>query len=226
MERIANVLFDLDGTLTDPKEGITKSIQFALTELGYNAPHADTLHWCIGPPLPLSFPRLLGSSDKSLIDQAVAHYRVRFKEVGMFENKVYPDIPQALERIAATGVRCFVATSKPHVFATRILDHFNLSSFFESIHGSELDGTRSDKADLVAHILSEEKIDPATSLIVGDREHDILGGRKNKIKTAAVTYGYGSRQEIAAIQPDFIFDSLMEFATLLERQEILTPSKP
>jgi phosphoglycolate phosphatase len=134
----------------------------------------------------------------------------------MFENKVYPDIPETLERIRAMGMRSFVATSKPEVFAVRILDHFNLSCLFESIHGSELDGTRSDKSELVAHILATEGIDPATALIVGDREHDVLGGRENKIKTAAVTYGYGSQQEIAAAQPDFVFNRPLDLAALLK----------
>jgi phosphoglycolate phosphatase len=223
MKRIANVLFDLDGTLTDPKEGITKSIQFALGELGVRSPDADALHWCIGPPLNISFSRLLESSDEALIMQAIAHYRIRFAEVGMFGNKVYPEIPQALERIKALGIRSFVATSKPEVFAIKILEHFNLTSLFESIHGSGLDGTRSDKGELVAHILETEGIDPATALIVGDREHDIFGGRKNKIKTAAVTYGYGSQQEIAAAQPDFVFGAPLELATFLER-DVLCPT--
>jgi phosphoglycolate phosphatase len=210
LKRVSNVLFDLDGTLTDPKEGITKSIQYALGQLGVRSPDADALHWCIGPPLSIAFSRLLESSDESVIKQAISHYRTRFTEVGMFENTVYPDIPQALERINALGVRSFVATSKPEVFAIKILNHFNLSSLFESIHGSELDGTRSDKSELVAHILEIEGIDPATALIVGDREHDIFGGRKNKIRTAAVTYGYGSQQEIATAQPDFVLNAPLD----------------
>jgi phosphoglycolate phosphatase len=135
----------------------------------------------------------------------------------MFENKVYPDIPQALERIRDMGIRSLVATSKPEVFAIKILDHFNLRALFGSIYGSELDGKRSDKGELVAHILETEGIDPATALIVGDREHDIFGGRKNKIKTAAVTYGYGNQQEIAAAQPDFVFNGPLELVTLLEK---------
>lgn len=152
-----------------------------------------------------------------MIKQAISHYRTRFTEVGMFENTVYHDVPQALERIRAMGVRSFVATSKPEVFAIKILDHFNLSSHFESIHGSELDGTRSDKSELVAHILEIKGIDPATALIVGDREHDIFGGRKNKIKTAAVTYGYGSQQEITAAQPDFVFNGPLDLVAFMEK---------
>ena len=138
MNSIANILFDLDGS----KGRNTKSI---LNQLGLPAQDADALHWCIGPPLRTTFACLLESSDESLIREAITYYRIRFTEIGLFENKVYPCVPRALQRIRALGIRSFVATSKPEVFAIRILDHFDLSSLFNSIHGSELDGTRSDK---------------------------------------------------------------------------------
>ncbi len=210
------ILFDLDGTLTDPKEGITRSIQFALREMGASVPDAEELGWCIGPPLRLAFERLLGKSDELAIQQAIGHYRARFVEKGMFENEVYPAIPQTLERIKKLGVRLFVATSKPRVFAARILDNFRLSPYFEAIHGSELDGTRSDKGELIAHVIGTEGIDPAMALMVGDREHDIFGGRKNKMWTAAVLYGYGNGREIADAQPDFVFQHPLNLAELLE----------
>jgi len=214
---IHNVFFDLDGTLTDPKDGITRCIQFALSRLGREAPSNDELLWCIGPPLKRSFSRLLESDDNGLMDIALQYYRERFSEIGIYENSVYPEVATALQRIYAGGFRIFLATSKPTVFAIRILEHFDLTQFFHGIYGSELDGRLSDKADLVAHILKTEGLNPQVSLMVGDRYHDIIGGKKNGVATAAVMYGYGSREEIEGASPDFIFHSLSDLAAYLER---------
>jgi phosphoglycolate phosphatase len=214
---IRNVLFDLDGTLTDPKDGITRCIQFSLERLGREAPSSDELLWCIGPPLKQSFSRLLENPDNGLIDVALQHYRERFSEIGIYENAVYPEVAAALQKIYAGWVRIFLATSKPAVFAIRILKHFDLTQFFHGIYGSELDGRLSDKADLIAHILKTEGLNPQVSLMVGDRFHDIIGGKKNGVATAAVTYGYGSREEIEGANPDFIFHSPSALAAYLER---------
>ncbi len=214
---IRNVLFDLDGTLTDPKDGITRCIQFSLGRLGREAPSSDGLLWCIGPPLKQSFSRLLESHDNALLDVALQHYQERFSEIGIYENSVYPGIVTALQKIHTTGFRIFLATSKPTVFAIRILDHFRLTQFFHGIYGSELDGRLSEKADLVAHILKTEGLNPQSTLVVGDRFHDIIGGKKNGTATAAVTYGYGSRNEIDEARPDFIFQSPSDLAAFLEK---------
>jgi len=213
---LSDILFDLDGTLTDPKDGITRCIQFSLDQLGVTPPRADQLTWCIGPPLRGSFSRLLNTSDNALLDQALSYYRKRFSETGMYENSLYPEITPALRRIRTAGFRVFLATSKPRVFARQILDHFDLTPFFHAIHGSELDGSLSDKGELVAHILDAESLDPNATLIVGDRSHDIIGGKKNGIMTAAVTYGYGSREEIIASKPDYVFESPSDLAGFLE----------
>ena len=213
---LCDILFDLDGTLADPKEGITRCIQFSLGQLGLTSPGADQLTWCIGPPLRGSFSRLLHTADDALLDQALAHYRKRFSETGIYENALYPGITHALQRIRTAGLRVFLATSKPRVYASRILDHFDLTPFFQAIHGSELDGRLSDKAELVAHILESENLNPGTTLIVGDRFHDIIAGKKNGILTAAVTYGYGSREEIETSKPDFVFDSPADLVAFLE----------
>lgn len=213
--RISTILFDLDGTLTDPKEGITRCIQYSLDRLGVNPPCADHLTWCIGPPLRESFSRLLNTGDDALLDQALFHYRTRFSEVGMFENELYPDSVPALQSISAAGFGIILATSKPRVYATRILDHFALARFFHAVHGSELDGRMTDKGELIAHILAAEKLDPGATLIVGDRSHDIIGGKKNGITTAAVTYGYGSIDEITAAGPDLVFAALPDLAGFL-----------
>lgn len=215
---LSNILFDLDGTLTDPKDGITRCIQFALDQLGATSPGVDQLDWCIGPPLRGSFSRLLNTKDGTLLDQALFHYRKRFSECGMFENLIYPGVIPSLRRIKAAGIRVFLGTSKPKVFAKQILDYFNLTQFFEAVHGSELNGHLSDKGELVAHILNTESLDPKTTLIVGDRSHDIIGGKKNGIMTAAVSYGYGTREELTLSKPDFIFDTISDLAVFIESE--------
>jgi len=132
---LSNILFDLDGTLTDPKDGITRCIQFSLDQLGVTPPRVDQLTWCIGPPLRGSFSRLLNTLDDALLDQALSYYRKRFSETGMYENVIYPEIIPALRRIRTAGFRVLLATSKPSVFARKILDHFDLTQFFHAIHG-------------------------------------------------------------------------------------------
>lgn len=216
---IQNIFFDLDGTLTDPKEGITGCIQFALTRLARKVPASDELLWCIGPPLKKSFASLLESDNIELIDSALHYYRQRFAEIGIYENVVYPEVVDALQTIFASGFRVFLATSKPKVFALRVLEHFDLSRFFHGIYGSELDGRLSDKTELVAHILKAEGLNPQDSLMVGDRFYDIIGGKENGVATAAVTYGYGSSEEIEKACPDLIFHSPDDLAVYLGKTD-------
>ena len=201
------LLFDLDGTLTDPKQGITRCMQYALAQLGRDVPATEALIPYIGPPLQDTFAQLLVTDDKARIDQAIAHYRTRFATTGMYENAVYPGTEAMLARLRAAGVRLFLATSKPRVFAVKILDHFELAQYFEGVYGSELDGRLSDKGELIAEVLRAEGLDPATTLMVGDRSHDIVGGRRAGVRTAAVAYGYGTRAELDAHAPDCIFAS-------------------
>lgn len=192
------VLFDLDGTLTDPKPGITRCVQHALRTLGHEPPPEDELLWCIGPPLQESFPRLLGTGEKARIDEAIRIYRERFSTIGLFENALYQGIPEVLGALRKRGLRTFVASSKPRVFVVRILEHFGLLPLFDAAHGSELDGTRTDKAELIAHVLEVERLDPACTVMVGDREHDMIGGMRNGLRCVGVTYGYGSAEELTA----------------------------
>ena len=209
------VLFDLDGTLTDPKIGITTCIQYALNQLDYDAPETDQLLWCIGPPLTVSFAKLLQSTDQIMIDRAIALYRDRFATVGLFENVLYPHIPETLKLIRAAGYQTYIATSKPHVFAKRIIDHFELTSLFDGIYGSELDGTRSDKGELIRHILLTENLSPAKTVMVGDRSHDAIGAKKNQLLAIGVTYGYGTEEELRIHGVDLIANSPMEITKYL-----------
>jgi len=188
------IYFDLDGTLTDPKPGITRSIQYALNRLDRRAPSEEELTWCIGPPLRASLKKLLGSDD--LADSALLLYRERFADIGIFENDVYPGIEDTLSAFAGSGRRLFVATSKPGVYAERIIDHFKLRGFFERVFGSKLDGTRSDKTDLLGYALRSAGVDPATAMMIGDRSHDMVGARNNGMTAVGVLYGYGSEAEL------------------------------
>jgi phosphoglycolate phosphatase len=186
------IYFDLDGTLTDPKPGITRSIQYALQKLDHpTMPTEDELTWCIGPPLRASFVRLLGAETSA--DLAVSYYRERFSDVGLYENGVYDGIGEVLTSLCASGHRLFVATSKPHVFAERII---GLRDHFERVFGSELDGTRVDKSHLLEYSLKQASVDPAKTLMIGDRSHDMVGAKNNGMKGIGVLYGYGSRDEL------------------------------
>ena len=130
-----------------------------------------------------------------MIEKAIILYRERFSTVGLFENFLYPQIPEILQAIRSAGYQTYVATSKPHIFANRIIEHFGLTFLFDGIYGSELDGTRCDKAELLRYILISENLIPAKTVMVGDRSHDIIGAKKNQILAIGVTYGYGTREE-------------------------------
>jgi phosphoglycolate phosphatase len=191
-----NILLDLDGTLTDSKKGIIACIQHAMVSLGQPAPSEAALLKYVGPPLKLAFRELLPDGSDADIDRAIAAYRERFSTVGMFENEVYPNIPGSLKLLRERGARLFVATSKPRVFAERILDHFELRHYFDAIYGSELDGQLTDKRDLIAHALSRSSLSHSKTIMVGDRHHDAVGAIANGVRIVGVLWGYGSREEL------------------------------
>ena len=195
---MVNIFFDLDGTLTDPREGIVACIKHALVSLGVTCPPDSELDHCIGPPLQESFGVLLRSSDPVRINAAVELYRQRFTSKGIFENGVYPGIPAALATLQGFGATLFVATSKPTVFAERIVEHFGLRSYFRAVYGSELDGTRTNKGDLIGHILKVESISATSSYMVGDRAHDVVGAKAHGVFPIGALWGYGSRDELFA----------------------------
>ncbi|UTD25896.1 HAD family hydrolase [Bradyrhizobium sp. WD16] len=197
---MTTIYFDLDGTLTDSRPGIARSIQHALERLGHPVPAAEELTWCLGPPLQQSLKTLLGT--EALVQAALLHYRERFAEVGLFENEVYTGIEDVLAALKADGRRLFFATSKPHVYAERIIGHFGLDKYFDRVFGAELDGTRADKTDLLAYALAQTRTDPAQALMIGDRSHDIIGARNNAMAAVGVLYGYGSREGLLEAGPE------------------------
>ncbi len=194
----ASLFFDLDGTLTNPRGGIVRCLKFALDALGHPSPSDEQLERYIGPPLRASFALLLDTNDVQLLERAVELYRQRFASEGMFENSVYPGIENALATLRMYDVQLYVTTSKPTVFATQILKHFGLEQYFKQIYGSELDGTRTDKGELVAHVLAEESISASNAVMIGDREHDVKGALANGVTPVGVLWGYGTRQELTA----------------------------
>jgi phosphoglycolate phosphatase len=210
------VLFDLDGTLTDPREGITRCLQYGLEQLGRSFPDQAELVQYIGPPLRWTFPRLLGTNDAELVDAAVRHYRQRYTDVGLFENIVYPGIPELLKSLRQDGFELIVVTAKPTVYANRIVSHFGLDSYFTGVFGPQLDGRFDDKTELVAHVLAEHNLQPQRTMMIGDRATDIAAGKANATHTLAVTYGFGSLQELTAAAPDQICDSPAEIRSVLD----------
>lgn len=210
------ILFDLDGTLTDPAEGITRSIQYALEHLGYPAPPAPDLYSWIGPSLRESFAHYLHTDDRQKVEQAMMFYRERFARVGLFENVVYPGIPALLADLQRAGCRLLLATSKPQIYARRILEHFELATCFAVIGGATLDGRLHTKADVIATLLPQLRADERAAMVmVGDREQDIVGARIHGIPAIAVSYGYGSMAELVACAPDCVVGSVTELRTVL-----------
>lgn len=188
------VLFDLDGTLTDPQDGITRAIQYAFKKLGEQVPTTAQLLSFIGPPLAVSFTQWGFDDEKT--KAAIAYYREYFVAQGMFENEVYDGVIPMLQALKASGKTLAVATSKPQVFAVTILEHFQLATYFDVIIGSELDGTRSTKAEVIAEVLRQLQCEPEQCVMVGDRLHDMVGAAAHQLATIGVTYGYGDEQEL------------------------------
>jgi phosphoglycolate phosphatase len=194
---VVNVLFDLDGTLTDPREGILACFKHALLELGCSPPPDLDLERYIGPPLQECFGSLLPSQNREQIDRAIALYRARFSTEGMFENRVYPGVRAALAHLEGLGAALYVATSKPHVFAEPIVTDLGLKSHFRAVYGCELDGAHANKADLIAYVLKKESLSPGSTFMIGDRAHDIIGAKANGVFPIGALWGYGTRQELS-----------------------------
>lgn len=216
---IKNILIDLDGTLTDPKVGITTSARYGLAKVGHPIAESENIDWIIGPPLKASLAKILNVSvDDDLAEQALLGYRERFAVTGLFENEVFENVAETLKQLQKQGYRLFLATAKPEIYAKRILEHFNLLQYFEYPYGSELTGERTNKGDLIEYILQQEKLDPKECLMIGDREHDILGARRNGIETIAVENGYGSKAELDEAQPKARIQQFSQITQLLVTQ--------
>lgn len=214
LDSIKNILFDLDGTLTDPIEGMTRCFHYALERMSAPLPTREELQLHIGPPLRSTFSLILNTDDAVLVERAVLFYRERFSETGMFENEVFDGVPEMLASLQSSSKRLFVATSKVQAYTHRILDHFNLSRYFEGVYGSAPDGKFDNKADLIEHILASESLAHNETLMVGDRKYDMRGAKQNDCFALGVTYGYGSEEELRESGADYICRSPQEVAAL------------
>ena len=189
-----HLLFDLDGTLTDPKLGIVSCIRYALDGLNIEIAEDIPLESYIGPPLRDTFRSLCG--DDGDIEAAVTLYRERFTTIGLFENQLYDGIPLCLEQLQTRVESIHLATSKPAIYAERIIDHFGLRRYFDVVYGSELDGRLGDKTELIKHIIEREKLNVANTVMIGDRSFDVIGARNNDVRVIGVLWGYGSEDEL------------------------------
>lgn len=214
------LLFDLDGTLTDPKVGITTCVQYALASFGIEEPDLDKLEPFIGPPLKNSFMQFYNMSDEQA-NAAVEKYRERFRDIGIFENKLYDGVPEMLEELNSKGMFMAVASSKPQVFVERILEHFHIAKYFKVVVGSELDGTRVDKNEVVEETLrqlfGDKPVEKDKVYMIGDRSFDVEGARALGVESVGVTYGYGSMEELKEAKADYIVRSVEELKKFLLR---------
>lgn len=211
------ILFDLDGTLTDSKLGITKSLQYALGKVGIFIHDISTLEKFIGPPLQTVFQEQFGFQDDK-VKVAIEHYRFYFAKEGIFENSVYTGILDLLQRLQKKNKVLAVATSKPQTFAEQILHHFNLTTFFTHIQGATLDGNLSRKGDIIFEVIKKLSDRPnMPTVMIGDRKHDIIGAQENEIDSIGVLYGYGSKEEIQEAKPTYIAQTMDELSALLLR---------
>ena len=215
MKEYDYILFDLDGTLTDPAVGITKSVAYALEKFGIEVSDITQLNHFIGPPLLDSFMECYGF-DKEKAQTAIDYYRERFRVKGLYENVVYDGIPEMLRVLKDSGKKLILATSKPEPFAKEILRHFGLEEYFDYAAGSNFDGTRTAKAEVIEYALERAGItDKSAAVMIGDREHDIIGANKTGLDSIGVLYGYGSREELEAAGATFIAENVTDIVKLI-----------
>ncbi|HDR7602466.1 MULTISPECIES: HAD family hydrolase [Bacillus] len=203
-------LFDLDGTVTDPKKGIVNSVLYALEKVGIEELHVSELDSFIGPPIQQSFVERYNMNEGE-VERAVFYFREYLKQRGLLENSVYEGIPNLLKQLKDTGNRLFIATSKPTIFARQVIEHFQLTNYFEDIIGSNLNGTRIKKEEIIAHILQQnERLNKEEVVMIGDRKHDIIGANHNGIASIGVLYGYGSENELIEVSATHIAKDIEE----------------
>ena len=215
MKHYTVILFDLDGTIIDPKIGIINSVKFALNNMKIEYNQTDSFEKFIGPPLDQSFQNFYSLS-KSQAREAVESYRIYYRKKGIEENHLYQGIKELFEDLVKQNILLYVATSKPTLFAIDILKHYNITNFFEEIVGSNLDLTRSAKKEIIEYILTKNhNIDPNNCVMIGDRNYDIIGAQNNQIDSIGVLYGYGSYEEMKEVKPTYIAKSIDELRKIL-----------
>lgn len=207
------LLWDLDGTLTNPSLGIVRSIQYAMEKSGQISPEFGDLLWVIGPPIQEIFMHLIPHSSEAEIWDLIGKYRERYGRLGIYENEIYPEIPKVLSQLKEKTN--YICTSKPHLYANQIVEHFNLASHFSKVYGAELDGRLSNKGELIELILKQNALDPKEVTIIGDRKYDILGAKRAGINSIGVTWGFGSKNELREAQPDYLVEKPTDLLKIL-----------
>lgn len=213
--KYTNILFDLDGTITDSEEGILNSIIFSLSKLKIPIPNRENLRVFIGPPLKESFQKMFDLSELEA-QQAVNYYREYYETTGMFENEIYQGIVEVLRTLQKSDCQLYIATSKPEIYAEKILTHFQLASFFQGIYGASLDGTRSQKAAVICYGLDKAKITTNDkTIMIGDRSHDINGAKENGLESIGVLYGFGNYEELKTAGATYIIEKPQDITKCL-----------
>lgn len=211
------IFFDLDGVISDSKEGITKSVDYALRQFGILADSPDQYESFVGPPLVSQFKKECGFDTKQA-EKAVEFYRVYYTKQGILENKMYVGIDSVIQMLYHRNCKVVLATSKPTEFARRIIDRYGILSYFSDICGSTMDSTRVKKEDVIAYAMKKNSIiHPQEVIMIGDRMHDIIGAHKNGVDCIAVEYGYGSIQELHSYQPEYLAKTITDLYKLLEK---------
>lgn len=215
MKNYQYILFDLDGTLTNSQLGITTCVAYALESFGIHTENPEELRKFIGPPLKESFVKYYNMTNGEG-DRAVEKYRERFATVGLYENEVYAGIPELLQKLKAQGKTLLVATSKPTVYSDKILEHFGLKEYFSYIAGSELDGTRVNKAEVIQYALEQMKITESEKIVmIGDKEHDMIGAGICGVDSIGVLYGFGEREELENHGATYIAETVSDLEKIL-----------
>jgi phosphoglycolate phosphatase len=213
---VLTLLLDLDGTLTDSREGILRSLAHSLRAMDVPPPDDATLTGWIGAPIADVYRALLPDPTEARVAAGIAHYRARYDDVGWRENRVYPGVPEFLAALRPRGFRVVLATAKLQVSAIRIAQHFEFSSALDAIYGAEPGGARSHKPDLIEYIVARERLSPARAVMLGDRHHDVSGARAHGLRSLGITYGYGDRAELVAAGATWVCDDLEEALAVLD----------
>lgn len=202
------ILFDLDGTLTNPEIGITNCVMYALEKFGIKVEDRKELHPFIGPPLSYSFQTYYGLSEEDS-ELAIKYYRERFSVKGLYENEVYNGVEKVLQQLKESGKTLIIATSKPEEFTLKILEHFDLLKYFDFVAGATMDGSRGEKADVIRYALEISGIeDKSEAIMIGDRKYDILGAKENGLESIGVLFGFGDHKELAEAGANYIAESV------------------
>jgi len=209
-----SLLFDLDGTLTDSQEGIINAVKYALDRLSIQACSQDMLVSFIGPPLRETFTQKLGMTNDDA-EKGVKYYREYYIDKGMYESAVYAGIPDLLQHCKDLGFKLFVATAKPEHYAGTIIEHFGLDSFFTDICGTTLDATRDNKTAVIGYLLHKHRLHIEKTIMIGDREHDVIGAHHHKVLSIAVGYGYGSSMELRDCSPSYLVNTVDDLKKLI-----------